>query len=94
MIGYTLAKQVASAFKKYGFACLDYDFLIGKAKLLRPSRNKNECVLRHEYIARLLFDALMVFSETEPAGLQEAAIWVANKIVRNIEVDEVFTVYL
>ena len=85
MIGDTLTKQVAPAFEKYGFARLHYDFLIGKAKLLRSFGNENEGVLRHEYIARLLFDALMVFAETESADLQEAAVGIADKIARNAE---------
>lgn len=74
MVGDALAKQVASAFEKYGFAGFHHDFLVGKAKHLRSFGYENEGVFRYEYIARLLFDALMVLSEVELASLKEAAI--------------------
>lgn len=85
MIGDTLAKQVASPFEKYGFARLHYDFSIWKAKLLRSLGHEYERMLCHEYIARLLFDALMVFPKAESAHLQESAVGIAGKIAWDAE---------
>lgn len=74
VLGHTRAKKVASAFEENGFARLHDDLLFGKTKDLRSLGNEYKCVLRHEYVARLLFDALMVFAEAKPARLKEAAI--------------------
>jgi len=85
MIGDTFAKQVAPSFEEYRFARFHHDLLMGKPKHFRSFGYENEGVFRHEYIARLLFDALMVFAEAEFAGLKEAAVRRFGKISWNTE---------
>lgn len=85
ILGHAFAKQVASPFEKDRFARLHYDFLLGESKHLRSLGNENKRVLSHEYVARLLFDALVIFAEAELAGLKKAAVGRFGKVSWNAE---------
>ena len=85
ILGDAFAEKIASALEKYGFAGFHDDFLFRKAEYLCSLGDENEGVLCHEHVARLLLNPLMVFTKTEPADLQEAAVGSFCKIARDAE---------
>ena len=83
MLSHALAKQVAAAFEENSFARFYDDFPLRKAKDLGAFGDKDERVLSDEYVARLLFDTLMIFAEAETARLEKTAMRRVGKIARD-----------